>query len=133
MSSRRTEPRSIASQLVLRFTIAAALLLFCGLGVLYFIVVRHAFEEDNAFFADRLSAFRADLKSISQPGTLPEQLKLPRSGKDMTYWIRVLDSNGGTIAETPGMNEILPAAYFRSRRQASRSKIIGPAVNYFPS
>ena len=62
MSSRRTEPRSIASQLVLRFTIAAALLLFCGLGVLYLIVVRHAFEEDNAFFADRLSAFRADLK-----------------------------------------------------------------------
>ena len=112
MSSRRTEPRSIASQLVLRFTIAAALLLFCGLGVLYLIVVRHAFEEDSAFFADRLSAFRADLKSISQPGTLPEQLKLPRSGKDMTYWIRVLDSNGGTIAETPGMNEILPAAIF---------------------
>jgi two-component system heavy metal sensor histidine kinase CusS len=112
MSSRRIEPRSIASQLVLRFTVAAALLLFCGLIVLYLIVVRHAFEEDNAFFADKLSAFRADLKSTVLPENLQQQLNLRRSGKDSTYWIRVSDPKGNLVAETPGMNEMLPSTAF---------------------
>ena len=62
-----TRPRSIASQLVLLFTLAAALLLFCGLGAFYLIVVRHAFEEDNEFLADRLSALEREL---SQSGGL---------------------------------------------------------------
>jgi hypothetical protein len=44
MSSKPAEPRSIASQLVVRFTLAAAFLLCCGLGALYWIVVNHAFE-----------------------------------------------------------------------------------------
>ena len=47
MFSKRPEPRSIASQLILLFTLAATLLLACGLGVFYWIVVRHAFAEDN--------------------------------------------------------------------------------------
>src|SRR2546430_1668 len=58
MPSRRTEPRSIATQLVLLFTLCAALLLSCSLGVFYWIVVRHAFEEDNAVLADKLGAVR---------------------------------------------------------------------------
>jgi two-component system heavy metal sensor histidine kinase CusS len=112
MFSKRIEPPSIASQLVLRFTVAAAVLLFCGLVVLYLIVVRHAFEEDNAFFVDKLSAFRADLENISQPEALQEQLSHPRSGKDLTYWIRVSNENGQLIAETPGMSEMLPSGAF---------------------
>jgi two-component system heavy metal sensor histidine kinase CusS len=112
MFSKRIKPRSIASQLVLRFTIAAALLLLCGLFVLYLIVVRHAFEEDNAFFADKLAAFRADLKTLSRKEALQEQLNLPRSGKDMTYWVRVSELDGKVIAETPGMSELLPSAIF---------------------
>src|SRR5207237_6605396 len=58
---RASGPRSIASQLVLLFTLAAALLLFCGLGAFYLIVVRHAFEEDNEFLADRVSAWEWEL------------------------------------------------------------------------
>ena len=45
MSSKPTEPRSIASQLVLLFTAASAVLLCCGLGVLYWIAISHAVEE----------------------------------------------------------------------------------------
>ena len=55
MSSKRTRPRSIASQLVLLFTLAATLLLSCGLSVFYWIVVRHAFAEDNVVLADKIS------------------------------------------------------------------------------
>lgn len=115
MFSKPANPRSIASQLVFRFTLAAALLLCCGLVVLYLIVVRHAFEEDNVFLRDRIAALRADLKNISGPEAMQEQLKLPRSG-NMTYWIRLLDATGRTLAETPGMNELLPSGVFPKSR-----------------
>ena len=112
MFSRPAEPRSIASQLVFRFTLAATLLLCSGLVLLYLIVVRHAFEEDNVFLADRIAALRADLKRITGPEALQEQLRTPNIGKSLTYWIRTLDSNGRAIAETPGMNEMLPSSVF---------------------
>ena len=51
---------SIASQLILLFTLATALLLVCGLGVFYSLTVRHAFAEDNAVLADKVSALSAD-------------------------------------------------------------------------
>src|SRR5260370_31928453 len=56
MSSNRAEPRSIATQLVLLFTLCATLLLSCSLGILYWVVVRHAFEEDNIVLADKVDA-----------------------------------------------------------------------------
>ena len=71
MFSKPTEPRSIASQLVLRFTPAAAFLLFCALGVLYWIVVRHAFEV--AF--DRLDGAKQPYVALH------EQFGFPRAGR----------------------------------------------------
>src|SRR5205814_9351963 len=67
MSSKPAEPRSISSQLVLLFTTASILLLSCGLGVFYWLVVRHAFEEDNAVLADKALALLGDLKNIDGP------------------------------------------------------------------
>ena len=67
MFSKRPEPRSIASQLILLFTLAAALLLACGLGVFYWIVVRHAFAEDNAVLADKVDGLQT---SFEQRGGL---------------------------------------------------------------
>jgi len=93
MSSKRTEPRSIASQLILLFTLAATLLLSCGLGVFYWIMVRHAFAEDNAVLTDKISGLRADFKE-GGPRILGEELKARRTGEHAPYWIRVLDSEG---------------------------------------
>lgn len=112
MSSRPTEPRSIASQLVFLFTLAAALLLCAGLGVLYWIVVRHAFEEDNDVLADKISAVRADLVNAGGAQALREELKFQRAGERTSYWIRVLDSDGKPAAETTGMARLLPANVF---------------------
>src|SRR5258708_8845862 len=67
MFSKRPEPRSIASQLILLFTLAAALLLACGLGVFYWIVVRHAFAEDNAVLVDKVDGLQT---SFEQRGGL---------------------------------------------------------------
>ena len=65
MSSKPAEPRSITSQLVVLFTLAAALLLSCGLGALYWTVIRHAFAEDDEVLADKVAAIRADLSGAS--------------------------------------------------------------------
>ncbi|MEP6699266.1 MAG: heavy metal sensor histidine kinase [Verrucomicrobiota bacterium] len=112
MFSKSTRPRSIASQLVLLFTPAAACLLFLALAVLYWIVVRHAFEEDNAGLADKFAAVRADLIATGQPDRLSEELGSLRAGEHASYWVRVLDSLGNTVAETPGMRQLLPPANF---------------------
>jgi two-component system heavy metal sensor histidine kinase CusS len=112
MFSKPAEPRSIASQLVLLFTLAAAFLFCCGLGVLYWIVVRHAFEEDNEVLADRISALHADLIRPGGVRALSDELKIIRPGERVTYWVRVIDANGQTLAETPGMNGLLPASAF---------------------
>lgn len=112
MSSNRAEPRSIASQLVLRFTLAAAFLLCCGLGVLYWIVVRHAFEEDNEVLDDKLAAIRADLTATGGIDVVTAQLKYVRQGERSPYWVRVLDSSNRVLAETPDMNTVLPPGVF---------------------
>ena len=53
--------QSIASRLIGLDTIAATVVLSCGIGILYWIVVRHIFAEDNVFLRDKLAAVREDL------------------------------------------------------------------------
>jgi two-component system, OmpR family, heavy metal sensor histidine kinase CusS len=108
----QTRPRSIASQLVFLFTLAAAFLLSCGLGAFYLIVVRHAFEEDNEFLADRLSALRGQVSQSGGLERLTERLRSARADTVEAYWVRVIDPNGEITAETPKMNDFLPPAVF---------------------
>src|SRR5205085_9630960 len=121
MSSRPAEPRSIASQLVLLFTLAAALLLTCGLGTLYWIVVRHAFEEDNEVLTDKLLAVQAELKTTGGLHVMTEELKVARSGERAAYWMRVLDSTHQVVAESAGMDSLLPPQIFPKAERASSS------------
>ncbi len=112
MSSKATEPRSIASQLVLLFTPAAAALLCCGLGVLYWIVVRHALAEDRAVLTDKVQAVQSDLRSANGPQLLSREFRVAQTGERTAYWVRVLDAGGRAVAESPGMNRHLPAKLF---------------------
>src|SRR5947208_12930473 len=127
MFSKRTEPRSIASQLIVLFTLAATLLLSCGLGVFYWIVVRHAFAEDNAILADKISALSADFNE-SGPELFGQELKARRAGNHAPYWIRVLDSEGRTVTETPGMERFLPPSVFPPAQKSTSS--IGGSKDY---
>lgn len=119
MSSKPAEPRSIASQLVVLFTLAAALLLSCGLGVLYWIVIRHAFAEDKEVLADKVAAIQADLSGKRGTQGLREDLKNIRPGERTAYWVRILDAAGNTVAETPGMSVILPSSIFQKEAPSS--------------
>ena len=119
MSSNPIEPRSIASQLVLLFTLAAAILLCCGLGVFYILVVRHAFQEDNQFLADKVFVLRGELKAADWPATLIGELKTPHPGEPGAYWVRIIDSAGRIVVETPHMGEVLPPEIFPENKPVS--------------
>jgi two-component system heavy metal sensor histidine kinase CusS len=106
-----SKPRSIAFQLILLFTLAAALLLACGLGVFYSIVVRHAFAEDNAVLADKMFALSADFRENGAE-LFAEEVTAHRTGQHTPYWIRILDSQGRAIAATPGMDRLIPRDVF---------------------
>jgi two-component system, OmpR family, heavy metal sensor histidine kinase CusS len=112
--------RSIAFQLILLFTLAATLLLACGLGIFYSIVVRHAFAEDNAVLADKVFALSADLRE-NGPEIFAEEVTAHRAGQHTPYWIRILDSQGRAIAETPEMNRLIPTQIFPAGRQPAEA------------
>ena len=112
MSSKPTERRSISSQLVVLFTLAAALLLSCGLGGFYWIVVQQSFKEDNDVLADKVFAIRAEIRNPEGPRALQDQLDALRPGEHAVYWVRVLDSVGRVMAASPGMDEWLPLNVF---------------------
>src|ERR1041384_2569764 len=111
MTATISKRRSIASQLLLLFTLATALLLVCGLGVFYSLVVRHAFAEDNVVLADKISALSADFQE-SGSNVFADELNARRAGEHPAYWIRILDSQGRPYAETPGMNRLLSPDIF---------------------
>src|SRR6266436_3676415 len=113
-------PRSIAFQLILLFTLAAAFLLACGLGIFYSIVVRHAFAEDNAVLADKMFALSADLRE-NGPEILAEEITAHRTGQHTPYWIRILDSQGRAIAETPQMDRLIPTQIFPVGRESTEA------------
>ncbi len=111
------KPPSIAFQLILLFTLAAGLLVACGLGIFYSIVVRHAFAEDNAVLADKMFALSADLRE-NGPEMFAEEVTAHRAGQHTPYWIRILDSQGRAIAETPEMDRLISTQIFPAAREA---------------
>jgi two-component system, OmpR family, heavy metal sensor histidine kinase CusS len=114
------KPRSIAFQLILLFTLAAALLLACGLGVFYSIVVRHAHAEDNAVLADKMFTLSGDLRE-NGPEVFGEEVTAHRAGQHTPYWIRILDSQGHAIAETPEMDRLIPPQIFPVAREPAEA------------
>jgi two-component system, OmpR family, heavy metal sensor histidine kinase CusS len=119
--------RSIAWQLILLFTMATSLLLACGLGVFYAIVIRHSFVEDKAILADKVAALHADLQE-NGPTRFAEELNGRKAGEHTAYWIRVLDPQGRTYAETSGMDQSLPPEIFPPPQKSV--SIIGSPKDY---
>jgi two-component system heavy metal sensor histidine kinase CusS len=80
------------------------------------IVVRHAFAEDNEFLADRLSGLRGELSQTGRLGSLTATLRNPRASKVEAYWVRVINSKGDVVTETPKMSGFLPPPVFPDAR-----------------
>jgi len=77
------KPRSIAKQLVLLFTLSTAILLLCGVGVLYWTVVRHASYEDNSALADKAHALASDFEKHGGVTALNADINTPGSRPGM--------------------------------------------------
>lgn len=106
---------------------ATSLLLACGLGVFYAIVIRHSFVEDKAILADKVAALHADLQE-NGPTRFAEELNGRKAGEHTAYWIRVLDPQGRTYAETSGMDQSLPPEIFPPPQKSV--SIIGSPKDY---
>src|SRR5436190_251877 len=128
MSTNGPEPRSIASQLILLFTLAAALLLACGLGVFYWVVVRHAFAEDNAVLADKVDALQTSFEQRGGLEAVAAEINTAGSRKRAPFLVRVVDPAGTTIGQTTGMETLLPVNIFppvASREIATEHRVAG--------
>jgi two-component system heavy metal sensor histidine kinase CusS len=112
MFSKRRRPRSIASQLILLFTLAAALLLACGLGVFYWIVVRHALAEDNAVLADKVEVLRASFEKSGGLDAVAAEINAAGNRQRAPFLVRVIDPTGAIIGQTTGMEKLLPVNIF---------------------
>ena len=121
MFLKRNKPRSIAAELVGLFTLAAALLLSCALGVFYWLVVQHAFAEDNAVLADKIRALRAELQEPDGLKTIDQELRSRRTGEPTVYWVRILDPEGRVLTDTPRMDQLLPANVFPPPQRSTLS------------
>lgn len=112
MLSNRAEPRSIATQLVLLFTICATLLLSCSLGVFYWLVIRHAIEEDNAVLAEKADALVSVFETQGGANALSNEINVIGAVGRATFPVRVIDPAGNTIIETAQMSQLLPTNVF---------------------
>lgn len=109
MSSNRAEPRSIATQLVLLFTLSAALLLAGGMGIFYWIVVQHAVVEDDVVLADRID----DLQTrFEKNGLQALAAEFEAASRGSPFLVRVIDPENVPVAETPGMSAVLSSNVF---------------------
>jgi len=99
---------------------AAGLLLACGLGIFYSIVVQHAVAEDNSVLADKMFALSTDLRE-NGPEILAEELTARRAGQHTPYWIRILDEQSRAIAETPQMDQLIPTQVFPAGREPAEA------------
>ena len=108
MFSKPAEPRSIATKLVLLFTVCATLLLSCSLGLFYWIVVRHSAQEDAVVFADKVDTLQQDFETRGGPTAPAFEIDASRGSP---FYVRVLNPSAATVRETAGM-ENLPSDIF---------------------
>jgi len=102
---------SIAFRLVLLFTVAAALLLLLAMAAAYWTVAQHVLHDNDRYISEKLAAIRADIAADAGPESLSRELKIIRAA-DKTYAVRVIDSAGKIVAESPRMNISLPMEVF---------------------
>lgn len=120
MPSKPAKPRSIAAQLILLFTLASAILFGCALGGFYWLVIRHAFSEDNAVLTDKLRALQAELREPGGLKTVDQELNSGRRRTEpAVYWVRILDQNSQVVGETSGMKKLVPIAAFPATQTSS--------------
>ena len=74
-------------------------------------MIQHVDHDNDRYLTDKLAAIKADMAADSGPGSLDRELKTIRAA-DKAYAVRVLDSAGNVVAESPKMRKVLPIEIF---------------------
>jgi two-component system heavy metal sensor histidine kinase CusS len=77
----------------------------------YWVVIQHVNHDNDRYLTDKLAAIRADMAADSGPQSLSQELKIIHVA-DKVYAVRVLDSAGNLVAESPEMPQVLPVEIF---------------------
>jgi two-component system heavy metal sensor histidine kinase CusS len=103
-------PTSLALRMAIGYALSAFVLIFVAVGILYLVLVLSMYQEDVRDLADNLNNARLLLRS------LPGEVAPPVSSRPAwaplhqpQIYLRVLDADGRTLVETPGMSAELPA------------------------
>ncbi|MDQ3414027.1 MAG: hypothetical protein M3480_03485, partial [Verrucomicrobiota bacterium] len=73
------------------------------MGAAYWTVVQHVVHDNDRYITEKLAAIRASIAADAGPESLSRELKIIRAA-DKTYAVRVIDSAGRVVAESPRMN-----------------------------
>jgi two-component system heavy metal sensor histidine kinase CusS len=104
-------PWSIVFRLALLFTFAAAAMLLLAMAAAYWVVVQHIDHANDRYMTDKLAAIRADIVLDAGPQSFNRELNIVRSA-DKPYKLRILDTAGRVVAESPKMSRVLPVEVF---------------------
>lgn len=102
---------SITFQLVLIFTIGAGGLVLFTMVASYWVAIQRVNNDNDRYLMDKVTAIQADVAADSGPQSLSQELKIIHMA-DKAYAVRVLDSAGNIVAESPEMPQVLPVEVF---------------------
>ena len=106
-------PWSLAARLTVWYVGSAFALVLCATGFLYWVLYTNLDREDDQFLADKVHILRAllrerpdDIKSIKR------EAEEEWAGRQVAQvFVRILDPQGRTVLETPGMQDLPPALF----------------------
>jgi len=107
-------PASLSARMTLWYVFSAFAIVLTASGFLYRALSNSLIHEDNILLSENLKSFGELLKV---PTTDLKDLKefageLPKWYRNNSFWVRLLDSSGRILAETPGMSQTLPSDLF---------------------
>ena len=120
-------PGSIVVRLTAWYAGSALVLIMVATGFLYWVLATSFDAEDRRTLANTVTDLRLLLRASGD-------LRLPEAGapeasptfrQPQEIWVRVLDADGRTLLETPGMGRELPASAFPALADATRPGAAG--------
>ncbi len=113
---------SIVARLTALYTVSAFGMLVLAAGFLHWTLVVNFHREDGQFLADKVHLLRTILsKTPADTTDLQEEVEWETAALHFAkYYARVLDGQGRTLIETPGMSNVLAIAAFPAPSDATR-------------
>jgi two-component system heavy metal sensor histidine kinase CusS len=118
---------SIATRLMVLYTLTSTALLLVAMGTIYLALVQHIDDEDISFLSDHMREIRVELRGGSRGvAEIVKEFAPPSDLQPSGHFIRILNQRGEILAEMSGMEEQLPVEVFpeASREDEPQSKII---------